>query len=135
MSLLQRKSKRFTSLQPAALNVYKKGEFKRFYPYVCSLSHIKKLADKEPELNLHNFFSESVHKSYKDVVFPMVLEVFSGCRKLWFPPIKGWHGQGELKEFKVIMENSDIEETYKFIYEDKFCTTSALSSAMKQSIK
>ena len=88
MSLLQRKSKRFTSLQPAALNVYKKGEFKRFYPYVCSLSHIKKLADKEPELNLHNFFSESVHKSYKDVVFPMVLEVFLAAESCGSHPLK-----------------------------------------------
>ncbi len=123
LSLLQGKSKRFTSLQHASLNVYGKEEFGRFYRYVCSLSHIKKLADKEPELNLHHSFSESVHKSYKDVVFRVVWEDFSGCRNLWFPPIKGFHGQGELKEFNVILENSEIEEIYKFIYEDKVCTT------------
>ena len=79
-------------------------------------------ADKEPELNLYHFFSESVHKSYKDLAFQVVWEDFSGCRKLWFPPIKGFRGQGELKDFKVIMKNSEIEETYKFIYEHKVCT-------------
>ena len=122
LSCIQGETERFTVVQHAALNAYGKQISKRFYKYFCSLRHIHQLSLEEPELNLDHTFSESVHQSYKDLIFNVVWNDFSGCRLMWFPPVKGLHGSGKLKGFQISTETSEIEETYKFSYEDRVCT-------------
>ena len=72
VSLVQGLNGRFTARQVAARDVYGNAEFRSFYTYVCSLAHIKRLAQEEEELTLLPALSNHVHHQFKDVVFQVV---------------------------------------------------------------
>lgn len=81
---------------------------------MCSLPHITKLADEEPELNLLLFLSQQVHKSFKDATYQVVWSNLGDCRNDWFPPLEGAHCQTLLREFKVKSEEFEIEDRFMF---------------------
>ena len=113
----------FTASQLAALDAYGREEFQAFFKYVFSLPHIVQLADDQPELSLLPTLSHRVHQLFKEVVVRVVWNNLGDCRKFWFPPLEGVHGQGILKEFRIKREQFEMEDKFLFNYDDSSCIT------------
>ena len=90
----------FSKRQQAALDAYGKEDLNSFLKYVCSLPHLILLAEDQPELRLLPPLSHRLHQLFKDVVVPVVWKNHGDCRKIWFPPVEGAHGQGLLKKIR-----------------------------------
>lgn len=115
LCLLQRSNgSDFSAHQQTALHAYGNAVFESFFKYVCSLPHITKLADEEPELSLLPSLSQQVHKSFKDAVYQVVWNNLGDCRNDWFPPLEGAHCQTLLREFKVKSGEFEIEDRFTF---------------------
>ena len=111
----------FSARQQAALDAYGKEDFHSFFKYVWSLPHVIQLAEDQPELRLLPALSHRLHQLFKDVVVHVVWKNHGDCRKIWFPPVEGVHGQGLLKEFKVKAEKFEMEDKFMFTYDDSSC--------------
>ena len=97
--------------------------FNRFFSYVCSLNHVRKLANEEKQLNLLPALASNVYKSFKYCIHRVIWEDYGDCRTKWFIPIKGEVKPGQLKGFYCKNGKWSLDDIYELHYQDSTCLT------------
>ena len=95
--------------------------FNRFFSYVCSLKHVRKLANEEKQLSLLPALASNVYKSFKYCIHRVIWEDYGDCRTKWFTPIKGEVKPGQLKGFYCKNDKWSLDDIYELHYQDSTC--------------
>ena len=92
-------------------------DFERFFAYVLSLPHVRRLHETDESLDLHHGLSNVVFRRFKNVIVQVVWQNLGDCRNVWFRSVDQdttMPMSADLDEFKVVRKENSLEDEFEF---------------------